>query len=543
MKKIILLILSALLFTALLMLCTYGDDALTYAESAPGGTVTNTEELIAAFGVSSYGQPNAELLVGSKTDIRLNNSIILDKSIIIKEGSYTIVGGGCTLARSEGCGAVFVVEGGSLSIERPMDDSFDFSDNTEPNFTFDGREMNGEPFIKVGNGASLFVNQKVYVKNMISTAKGGFIYAENSQKVEIKACRFENCKAKDGGAVAFVSNSEKTDGMSLSIKKSSFKNCSAENGGVVFSDVFTEVVNCNFASNTASENGGALVLNGNSEITSVIGSENKAKKGGFIYNTGTSAVVDIEASNNEAELGGAIYNKNSLLTSQIYFYENIAIDKGGAVYNEGAFYYNGGSMMGNEAAAYGGGVYCTKGSHFKIESGDITSSIAKYAAGVYTEGSLSMSGGAIGKNKGEAPQIAVMGSMEMSGAAVCYGGDVIGLIKGADGNIPYIALKGVLTNKDRQYVAVYSKTDDGFKRKNDSGVKIFDGKSDEISSAINVFSVETGGLLPHKISPDGFMSLAFPTVLAIIVVSAAALCAVGMAFYKKRKSKAEKVSE
>ncbi len=519
--------------------------ALTYAESAPGGVVSNVDELITAFGISSYGEPNAQLLAGSTTEIRLQNSVILEGTIVIKEGSYTLVGGGCTIARAENCGNAFLIQGGAITFERPADENTEFPEDAAPSLTIDGRKMSDKPFISVKNDATFTVNAKVLVKDIVTSDNGGFISAEDKATVSVYACRFENCKAKNGGAIYISSDKTESEySGGLTVKNCKFTGCTAENGGAIFSVGKLSILGCDFVKNEASQNGGAIAVNGGSaELTDVLADESKAVNGGALHNAGVVTIVNFYMNKNQAVSGGAIYNDNSCLLSGASIRENIASSNGGGIYNDGALYLNSGSMVSNESAELGGGVYSTKGSVFKMEGGEILYCNAKYASAVYSEGSFVMTTGTIGKNKGNAPQVAVLGTMEMGAKAVCYHGDVIGLVDGENG-FPKIKLTGNIGSNEKQYVAFYQKNGDGFSVRNSSGLTVFEGSDEAIAAALEKFSVHGGKLFPYKISDSGKMVRAFPTAF-VIIVSSVLLIGAGGAFavikLKKRpvKDKAE----
>ncbi len=530
MKKILILVIFAVF--ALTCVTVLADDgALAYAEIAPGGEVATVEELIQAFGESSYGDANAELLPGSQTEVRLKSSVILQSTLVIKSGSYTIVGGGCTIARSDECGNAIDVQGGSLAFER-ADSLAEFGDGVDPNIILNGQNKEGKAFINVSSSGTLIFNSRVLAKNISSSENGGVIYAHGDAKIEIYASRFENCRSKNGGAI-YISKSSDDEKRPLKIQKSRFVSCFAENGGVIYSEGYVYISDSVLNENTATFCGGAMYLYGNSELQNISADENKAENGAVLFNGGVSVMVAPNAFYNEAKNGGVIYNKNSCLVSDIYFFENKASDCGGAIYNEGAFYLNSGSLMANESVRYGGGVYSSDSSVFKMEKGEITSCKSEYAGGIYSAGDLIMVGGAVVQNKGNAPHIAVFGNMEMSDYAVCYNGDVIGLIQKSDGSYPFINLKSVLKNPRSQRVALYKLTNGTFKPSNTSGVTVFKGSADAIASALTVFDVHGGGVFPYKLSKNGEMKRAFPTVLVIVSASALAVGAVGFVVGKK----------
>ncbi len=531
MKKTLLILIVMLLAFMSINAFAEGDGALAYAESAPGGECTTVEELMAALGTDLYGEPNAELIKGSNTELRLKSNIILQNTLVIKSGDYTLIGGSCTIARSEGCGTAIDIQGGSLTIGRE-DETAEYGEGTVPNIIFSGQGKENASFITVSANAALALNSKALVKDMISSGNGAFICASGDAEVKIYASRFEGCKAKNGGAV-YVSKSSDSEKKSLIIKKSIFEDCEAENGGAIYSEAYTYLLGCTLNKNMASGSGGAIYVSGSSEIQNLISDENKAKNGGVLYNSGACAIVELTSVSNEAENGGVIYNKSSCLVSNVHLYDSIVSSCGGAIYNDGAFYYNSGTLSGNECGNYGGGIYSSEGSVLKMENGDITSCTAKYGGGIYSLGTFTMTGGSVGRNFGSAPQIAIFDKFEMGGSSVFYSGDVLGLVRKADGSFPHVTLKSALTDNSGQYISLYKLSGGKLKQANSSGVTVFEGSEELIASAVGRFEVQGGKVFPYRLAKNGEMKLAFPTVLVIVSASALAVGAIGFVVGKK----------
>ncbi len=543
MKKIV-LILSMLMLVSVFAVAVYAEGALNYAESAPGGVVNNVDELIAAFGKNSYGEPNAELLPGKTNEIRLKNSIILTGTIDIRAGEYVIVGGGCIIAKDKTMSEpAFKLSNAELSFERTVDDSVTFDIGMDANITFDGRSAESGAFIHVSENAILSLNARVLVKDIVSTENGGFIYSDTTSEgseIRIYASRFENCKAKNGGAV-YVSG-EKSQGCFLIVKRSTFNYCSAdENGGAIYS-ASTASVNVAAFNDCSAKRGGAIYAGGTMEASDITSERGIASEGGLLYNTGTTALVTVYANDSKTDNGGVIYNTGNCLISSVNFYESRVTGNGGAVYNTGAFYYNGGMMSGNECEGLGGGIYNSETGMVKIQSGEIASGSAKFGGGVYSLGSFEMLGGAIGQNKG-VPEMIIFGDFTMGGNAVGYREDVFGLVQKADGSYPTVKLDSVLTNKETQHIALYKQLSDGsFKEANASGVQVFKGTKEQTEAASALFKVVGGGAFPFEISSSGVMKRSFPTVFVIVAASVlvvGAAAAVAIVKLKKKKSKAD----
>ncbi|WP_407424486.1 C1 family peptidase [Methanobrevibacter sp.] len=162
---------------------------------------------------------------------------------------------------------------------------------------------------------------------------GGALYATGSN-VKIINSTFENNYAgKYGGAIA------SEEGSVLEITDSSFVNCYSLNnaGGAIYSkESSLNVKKSNFSSCNATFGGAICDLSSNSNIDSIIASNNNAKsQGGAIYKMyGQMTLTSSSFTSNKASSGGAVFADNSseISIKLSKFNSNEAINEGGAIY-------------------------------------------------------------------------------------------------------------------------------------------------------------------------------------------------------------------
>lgn len=582
MKKLTVLLLSltALLVFSLLpagAAIPASEGVLDYAYAAPGGSVENIEELIAAFGSDDFGKPNAQKINGSDTEIRILNTVILQSPIIIKTGSYRIVGGGCTIARGFDSGSLIVLDGTTgqnPTLELERDYGSEYGESDEANIIIDGNSgehpLSDSALISVKGNASLTLNSRVLFRGAVSSGSGGALsitasFNEETQyypTVKIYACRFTECHAGSGGAIYFNGMASGKSGGSLVVEKSYFTGCSADNDGGALYTLGGRIAlgSVSFDENQAAR-GGAAYICSEAELNGISMNDNTASEsGGGIYcgKDDTSgemcemSIINIMALGNHSDGdGGLISNYGVVVVSAFYSDGNTASGNGGSVYNAGSFAYTEGSIINGECGGKGGGVYSTSSGVFIMSGGEINANRASFGGAVYSEGYFEMSGGAIGNNRGGVPEVILKGEITMSGSAVVTKNNIIGLCiyKDKDGNeiIPIIKLQGELTNLAVQTAAFYRETEDGYSAANASGLKLFEGDKAYIDSAVKVFKIEGGFFSSYGIDTDGTLYYKFPVMpiwaWALTLIGVGAAAAVVLIILKKKQKKRETKTE
>ena len=527
MKKIVCIFSVAMV----LLLMSVSGFAITAYENAPGGDVTNADELVAAFGGNA--------VVTSSGAVRLETDIVLLSTITIKEGSYVIIGGGCGIYRGFDSAPLIKLENGaSLTLEKSSQKPY--VDDIDQDLLLSGRRSefpNGGALIAVDGGAELIVNSEVVFENSVSSSLGGAIYAEGASKVTLTNCGFRNCTSSvGGGAVAFVSDKLGDDGGSLNISGVSFKDNSAAKGGAVYAygGVFN-ATSCIFEKNIA-DIGGAMWLCSEATVSKCDASYNEANVSGAVVYVGSdetmvgtlNIVEGTYMNNTSMGKGGFGSNYGAMIIRGPYISDNVAAGDGGAVYNEGSLGFTEGTLLSNTCGGRGGGV-CNigKGSIFVMSGGEINSNKALFGAGVFCQGSFSMNGGAIGNNKGNETGVVVYRTLTISGmslinetVALCFNGE----------SYPSIKINGTLPD-DYAYnvILVSEKTDkDGnvsrYVPKNSVGAQVLLG---DVEDNADKFFVKSS-FLKHGVNPGGKIAIEFPffpawfwiCVLVLAVLSA-----------------------
>ena len=202
--------------------------------------------------------------------------------------------------------------------------------------------------------------------------QGGAIFAEDNLIVEAVNCTFENNKAFEGGAIAYVNavnctfnsnsavdvwHSQTTGGAILygDAINCTFYSNTATHGGAIWGGVaencifdsntadsgsaidylFTGISNCTFINNIATNEATVYCVGSGVQITDCIFINNKAKNGGAIYWNGQNGRVSncLFVNNTANENGGAIYWKGAYgKVSKSVFLKNTVAQKGGAIY-------------------------------------------------------------------------------------------------------------------------------------------------------------------------------------------------------------------
>ena len=299
---------------------------------------------------------------------------------ILSTGTLTIEGGAFTGNHSDGDGGA-VYASGSLTVSGG---------------SFTGNDADGSGGA-VGCEGALAVSGGEFSDNSAQNA-GGALYCGGT--ATISGGTFTGNSARDGGAI-IASGKE-----ALELADGAFTgNRATDNGGALYilSGTTAAVKDGTFVNNTAGKNGGAIANNGELTISKGEFTGNVAANGGAFSNAaGKTAKIDGGSfSGNTAPngAGGAVHNAGTLTVNAGTFSGGSAREAG-AVYNadSGSFTLNGGSINGNKAAVYGGGAVENYG-EMRMTGGSVTGNKAQMnGAGIWTAGSLTVTGGEIKGN-------------------------------------------------------------------------------------------------------------------------------------------------
>ena len=498
----------------------------------------------------------------------LDYSVVICNPITISKGSYTIGGSGCTIYRGFEGDAVITLEGNGSSLgcgaalknNETWDEDF-------PKLTLDGNseEFKNNEFgmIRVRGQAVLGIAGQVVIKNSVAL-QGAAIFAEAgmvnsydntvySPTISITDSIVKECTSTQGGTVTvfgideygdlmcervtFKNNKSansalsgyggaiRCEGGEISLKECSFEYNNANRGGALYVCSKGEIVGCRFAYNQATDEGGAIC-----------GRESE------------NGICDINLNeitieyNTSAGVGGAISNYGKISVEGFsYLNSNTAKGNGGAVYCECEFIVNEINIVSNKSEMVGGAIYCTEKAKLSISEGEIRVNEAKYVGAIYCAGDFEFTGGAIGNNKGPAPQVILKKDTVIAKGASVAEGNIVGLCvteeNGETVYSPYIVLSEKFNSSTPISVALYRENVDengnvaGYSNITASKSRIFDGKAELMKSAAAKFKIESSGLISYVLSTDGTVEVRFlfmPIWLCVLIVVAIVLTVVAV---------------
>ena len=231
------------------------------------------------------------------------------------------------------------------------------------NSTFESNSAGGHGGAVWWNGNNGIIENSVFIKNNASKW-GGAIYSKGNN-VNIRNNNFTSNKGSNGGSLSVIGEGTTIDNLIFNlsngtlggalywnvpngiIKNSKFYNCyspGTTGGGAVYttsSAVLTNFVNCIFENNTADKSGGAIYAYSKAIVT-----------GSHFYN------------NFALNFGGAIFfNQESSEVNSSEFIRNKALKSGGAVYISNRFCVVNNSIFKNNTADYAGAIYFSSYKH------------------------------------------------------------------------------------------------------------------------------------------------------------------------------------
>lgn len=237
------------------------------------------------------------------------------------------------------------------------------------NIIFDGRGMaSGSKVIAESPNAVIFDTTRWV--NCISEGEGAGLFNSGDGTVTLIGCAFENCAARDGGAIyntitgncavlgtSFVGNQANSTGGGvystgvLSIQNCSFsQNQAVVSGGAIFgagvnlidctftgnhapaggaincSGRILDVERCSFSGNSAT-NGGAILSEGETTINLSTIVSNGAETGGGLYLRGPAKLIESKVYDNQAELSGKDLYAINTVEIQVEDYKTLYADE------------------------------------------------------------------------------------------------------------------------------------------------------------------------------------------------------------------------
>ena len=583
MKKTLLIALvSVIALSCIFAFPVFADGEASYAEVAPGGSVSSIEDVATAFGGEENVTARAE---GEEIRIYFEKSIKLLSPVVIKSGTYRIFGRDCSLFRGFENGSLIVLDGSDgngpkLIIEEKS--LTDWETGKTAIFTFDGNKSDfptakGALITVKGNGR-LTLDGKVLFKNALSTELGGAISVEAVQNgdgyfspsVSLNYCKITECYSLvGGGGIALVGGKNGEGEVILTDvimeKNEAVSTGKSAKGGALYVSGGTVKLSGSFQlANNKADIGGTAYIAGYAELEGGSVRDSAATvSGGAFYcgvdtergTSGTIAMNNTYVSYGISDgNGGAITNEGTLLIGgSTYLTDCKAKGDGGAVYNLGSFGFSSGDIITNKADGKAGAIYNGLSGILIVSGGRISSNDASLCGGIYSEGVFEFKGGSIGKSLGSAPQNLVSGIMRIGDSATFTDTEVIGILLKDGTENTVISVTGKLTSRVKQTVAFYKTvTDkngaDTVKLANGGGMRVFASENAEaLLSAVKGFKVQGEGLKNYKISSDGALAFKLPlmplwgwilTVIALIGATVGVIFAVK--YFKNKNVNAPK---
>ena len=350
---------------------------------APGGTVTDTASLISALGGSQTA------FVSSTGYVTLSRDVRLTAPLFLESGSFELHGGGCVLTIADG--ASIIVQGGahlqlgSAQTRTTTDDLILSAKN----------RTDGQAMIRVEKGGSLLIE----VGTVLEETKAGPAL-KNLGEAAMNSGAFRNCFSPMGGAIVNHGSLFLLGG-TITVKDST--EIIPEHGGAIWNNG-SIVLSGTVISGTRAVCGGGIWNDETGSVTLYDGAITEctaSEKGGGIYNKGTVTQNGGHIDSNTAEQGGGIYNTGVYEAPSGSLSKNQAV-LGGGVYNEGTITLSGVSSTMCSAEEKGGAVYQTETGTISYRPGSsIDFPSAKYGGGIFSLGTLTVSGGGISGAKAE----------------------------------------------------------------------------------------------------------------------------------------------
>lgn len=218
------------------------------------------------------------------------------------------------------------------------------------------------------NESSIQVNKELTLKSVTDNPDDVVIDAQQNGRVIEVLSGVNNVKLQGltisngyfigtwNGDGAGISNKGGTLTQPTQIINCKFTNNNAtDEGGAIYNGGFLTITNCTLTNNTADGNGGGISNRGNLTITgSVIQQNTASSMGGGIYNLAIMTINISTIQQNQASGGGGILNDGELTITESTIQQNQG-DNGGGIDNFDNLTING-SVISQNTAPYGGGI-------------------------------------------------------------------------------------------------------------------------------------------------------------------------------------------
>lgn len=261
---------------------------------------------------------------------------------------------------------------------------------------------------KAINGAGIFIqNGDLSIRNgdiirnkIEGSGNGGGIYIENGDFTIDAGEVSGNTLASGQGAGVYIVGSEGKGNFTMNGGSIMQNTTSGNNGGGVYINGGNFTLNSgSITGNSAEEGGGVYLNNGNfSLVTGEISGNTASGNGGGVYLVGEDCEYRLKngtITGNQGENGGGVYlaNGSFILADSIQdigsISGNTASGYGGGVYiaGDGDFTMNGGMVKENKTTGnHGGGIFLN-GGNFSLRNGDILDNLSNsMGGGVYLYG-------------------------------------------------------------------------------------------------------------------------------------------------------------
>ncbi len=280
-------------------------------------------------------------------------------------------------------GGIYIASG-SADISKTKFDSNTVSNNNGGGIYFSGDSLtisdcsfSSNKAGSGGNGGGIYVASGIvtitgceFTGNTSTAGSGAGIYFSGTS-LDISDCTFSGNSAGTGSGGGIYA-SKGTVTVTNTIFSENYNGSTVHNGGgIYFSGTTLSVSNCEFIKNTACGHGSGIYAAGNSEVTvsKTTFSENTTSPGygGGIYFSGSSLdISNCTISDNSAWVCGGLYiNSGSVTVKDTTITGNKSTSTsssgGGGVYNNGTLVMTGGAIYGNTDPYRGADVYNKSG--------------------------------------------------------------------------------------------------------------------------------------------------------------------------------------